>query len=170
MDESGDERADDGRHPEEPELLERPAADEKRRPVLRAGFTEVLVTGMLIRWMSVSARPIARPANPTGARLWVVPRMTIRNMNVITTLANQPASKAVLARRMLAVAVRRESASETEVRLAARDQIEHRGAGDSAHDLRDRRSPAAATGKRPPAHKPTETAGLKWPPEIGPSA
>ena len=24
-------------------------------PVLRAGFTEVLVTGMLIRWMSVSA-------------------------------------------------------------------------------------------------------------------
>src|SRR4051794_10873198 len=25
-------------------------------------------------------------------------------------------------------------------------------------------------GKRPPAHRPTETAGLKWPPEIGPSA
>src|SRR6478672_114904 len=25
-------------------------------------------------------------------------------------------------------------------------------------------------GKRPPAHKPTETAGLKCPPEIGPSA
>jgi hypothetical protein len=28
-------------------------------PVLRAGFTEVLVTGMLIRWISVSARPMA---------------------------------------------------------------------------------------------------------------
>src|SRR5690606_1179889 len=25
-------------------------------------------------------------------------------------------------------------------------------------------------GKRPPAHRPTETAGLKWAPEIGPSA
>src|SRR6185436_9441732 len=25
-------------------------------------------------------------------------------------------------------------------------------------------------GKRPPAHNPTDTAGLKWPPEIGPSA
>lgn len=28
-------------------------------PVLRAGLTEVLVTGMLIRWISVSVRPIA---------------------------------------------------------------------------------------------------------------
>jgi hypothetical protein len=35
-------------------------------PVLRAGFTDVLVTGMLIRWISVSARPIARPAKPAG--------------------------------------------------------------------------------------------------------
>ncbi len=37
-------------------------------PVLRAGLTDVLVTGMLIRWISVSARPIASPAKPTGAR------------------------------------------------------------------------------------------------------
>ena len=54
-------------------------------PVLRAGFTEVFVTGMLMRWMRVSAKPIARPANPTGARLCVAPRITIRNMKVITT-------------------------------------------------------------------------------------
>ena len=37
-------------------------------PVLRAGFTEVFVTGMLTRWMRVSASPIAMPAKPTGAR------------------------------------------------------------------------------------------------------
>src|SRR5882672_1534009 len=54
-------------------------------PVLRAGFTEVLVTGMLIRWMSVSARPIAMGAKPCGARLSVAPRMTTRNIAVITT-------------------------------------------------------------------------------------
>ena len=30
-------------------------------PVLRAGFTDVLVTGMLTRWISVSARPIGMP-------------------------------------------------------------------------------------------------------------
>ena len=35
--------------------------------MLRAGFTDVLVTGMLIKWMSVSPRPIAMPAKPAGA-------------------------------------------------------------------------------------------------------
>ena len=37
-------------------------------PVLRAGLTEVLVTGIQIRWISVSARPIAIGAKPAGAR------------------------------------------------------------------------------------------------------
>ena len=36
-------------------------------PVLRAGLTEVFVTGMLMRWMSVSARPMAIGAKPLGA-------------------------------------------------------------------------------------------------------
>ena len=53
--------------------------------MLRAGFTDVFVTGMLIRWISVSARPIARPAKPGDARLCVAPRITIRNMKVMTT-------------------------------------------------------------------------------------
>jgi hypothetical protein len=35
--------------------------------MLRAGFAEVLVTGMLTRWMRVRARPIARGARPRGA-------------------------------------------------------------------------------------------------------
>ena len=37
-------------------------------PVLRAGFTEVLVTGMLMRWMRVRHRPMAMGAKPLGAR------------------------------------------------------------------------------------------------------
>ena len=53
--------------------------------MLRAGFTEVLVTGMLIRWISVSPRPMASGAKPAGARLSVEPRMMIRNIIVITT-------------------------------------------------------------------------------------
>ena len=32
----------------------------------RAGFTEVLVTGMLIRWISVRVRPMASGARPDG--------------------------------------------------------------------------------------------------------
>ena len=37
-------------------------------PVLRAGFTDVLVTGMLIRWISVRPSPIAMGANPADGR------------------------------------------------------------------------------------------------------
>ena len=37
-------------------------------PVLRAGFTDVFVTGMLIRWISVRPSPIAIGAKPAGAR------------------------------------------------------------------------------------------------------
>ena len=39
-------------------------------PVLRAGFTDVFVTGMLIRWIKVRQNPIAKGANPFGARLF----------------------------------------------------------------------------------------------------
>ena len=60
--------------------------------MLRAGFTEVLVTGMLIRWMSVSPRPMAMGAKPCGARSSVAPRMMSRNMNVITTSATSAAT------------------------------------------------------------------------------
>src|SRR3954466_6630794 len=44
-------------------------------PVLRAGFTEVLVTGIEIRWINVRARPIGMPAKPTAAPFDVVPTM-----------------------------------------------------------------------------------------------
>ncbi len=53
--------------------------------VLLAGFTEVLVTGMLIRWISVRPRPMATPANPLGAFGWVAPKIMIKNIKVITT-------------------------------------------------------------------------------------
>ena len=36
-------------------------------PVLRAGLTEVLVTGIDTRWIKVSARPIGMPAKPVAA-------------------------------------------------------------------------------------------------------
>jgi hypothetical protein len=58
--------------------------------MLLAGFTEVLVTGILIRWNSVSASPMAIPANPFGAFSSVAPRMTIRNMKVMTNSRIHP--------------------------------------------------------------------------------
>ena len=61
-----------------------PLPANKATPVERAGFTEVLVTGMLIKWIKVSAKPIAMGAKPTGARWWVLPKITTRNIAVIT--------------------------------------------------------------------------------------
>src|SRR5258707_15882030 len=52
-------------------------------PVLRAGLTDVLVTGIDTRWISVRARPIGMPANPDAAPFDVVPTMMYRKKNVI---------------------------------------------------------------------------------------
>ena len=60
--------------------------------MLRAGFTEVLVTGIPTRWMSVSASPIASGAKPAGARGSVAPRITNRNTAVSTSSARNPAN------------------------------------------------------------------------------
>ena len=54
------------RHDEQPELLSAQPPTNTAGPRLRAGFTEVLVTGMPTRWISVSTRPMAMPAKPTA--------------------------------------------------------------------------------------------------------
>ena len=63
----------------------------KATPVERAGFTEVLVTGIEMRWIRVSARPIAMGAKPVGANFEVDPKMTIRKPAVRTTSATRAA-------------------------------------------------------------------------------
>ena len=45
-------------------------------PVDRAGFTDVFDTGIDAKWMITSVNPMARPANPAGARLSVAPMIT----------------------------------------------------------------------------------------------
>ena len=77
--------------------------------MLRAGFTDVFVTGMLIRWISVSPRPIAIGAKPAGARLSVAPRMMIRKNEGHHDLGDERRDQRVAARRVLAVAVARRS-------------------------------------------------------------
>src|ERR1700751_5907845 len=54
-------------------------------PVLRAGLTEVFVTGIDTRWIRVKASPIGIPAKPAAAPFEVVPTMTNRKKNVNTT-------------------------------------------------------------------------------------
>ena len=58
--------------------------------MLRAGFTDVLVTGIEMRWIRVSARPIAIGAKPAGARPSVAPMITHRKPAVSTTSMISP--------------------------------------------------------------------------------
>src|ERR1700745_1070502 len=58
-------------------------------PVLRAGLTEVLVTGIDTRWISVSARPIGMPAKTQAAPFDVQPMMISRKKNVISISINR---------------------------------------------------------------------------------
>ena len=43
-----------------------------------------MVTGILIKWIKVNAKPIAIGAKPAGARLSVEPRITIKKIAVKT--------------------------------------------------------------------------------------
>ena len=106
-------------------------------PVLRAGFTEVFVTGMETRWISVRPSPMASGANPAGALPWVEPMMMNRNTAVMTNSMSESSAKPVLAGRMLRVAVGGKSLRDVEAGRAARDRVEHRGRHDRADHLRD---------------------------------
>src|SRR5690606_12674788 len=55
--------------------------------VERAGFTDVFVIGIQIKWISVKAKPIAIGANPFGALTFVLPRMTNKKKAVNTNSA-----------------------------------------------------------------------------------
>ena len=57
-------------------------------PVLRAGFTEVLVTGMLTKWIRVRHRPMARGAKPEGARFSVTPMITNKKIMMTPCTVN----------------------------------------------------------------------------------
>ncbi len=61
--------------------------------VERAGFTEVLVTGIEIRWMRVRPRPIAIGAKPAGALADVLPKMMIRKAAVRTSSIRKAAKR-----------------------------------------------------------------------------
>ena len=64
-DHGADQREDD----ERPQLLERLGVglgEQRRAPRLRAGLTDVLSTGIEMRWMRVSVRPATRPLHADG--------------------------------------------------------------------------------------------------------
>ncbi len=105
-------------------------------PVLRAGLTEVLVTGIETRWIKVRHKPIASAAEARGA----VPGRRAEDHDQEDggqhDLGQQRRLEAEAARRMFAEAVGREAA-DLGARLAGGDHVEHEGRGDGAEHLGD---------------------------------
>ena len=56
--------------------------------MLRAGFTEVLSTGMVMRWMTVSMRPTAMPVKPGGIDRRLVLAMT-KMKSAVKTISDE---------------------------------------------------------------------------------
>ena len=59
MDKAFKDCTDERSNPHQPQLLQRPTALEKCQAKLRRGFSDVFLTGILIRWIKVSAKPMA---------------------------------------------------------------------------------------------------------------
>ena len=58
--------------------------DKRAGPRLRAGLTEVPVTGMVTRWISIRVTPMASPAMALFPNLEVVPKITKMKRKVMT--------------------------------------------------------------------------------------
>ena len=114
---------DDRRHPEQPQLpIYAQPPTNSAGPVLRAGFTDVFVTGMRDRGGSASAPARSRAARSrAGAPGAVDPMMISRKKNVMHHFGHEAGAQAVLARAEFAVAVGGEAA-RLEARLAGGDE------------------------------------------------
>ena len=113
-------------------------------PKLRAGFTDVLSTGIVARWIIVSVKPAARPPKPVGYPTVVVDSTTKTSSAVktISTTAVEPRPN--LAADVGAPSVRGEDAGRVEVAPLDDDP------DDEATEQRRRQ--AARSSRRPLAH------------------
>lgn len=106
----------------------------------RAGFTDVLSTGIVTRWMSVRVRPIARPASGVAARGVRDAEDDEHEERREQHLDDDRAEDAEAARRELAEPVAREPAllGRGEPSVAGRaDEHDDARRRDAADDLRD---------------------------------
>ena len=113
-----------------------PVSAKKATAVERAGLTEVLVTGIETRWMSVSARPMAMPAKPAGALRAGRAEDDEDEARGQDELDQEAGEEAVAAGRVGAVAVRGEAAGGP-VGLAGGDEVEDDRGDEAADHLGD---------------------------------
>ena len=99
--------------------------------MLRAGFTDVLSTGIVMRWITVSIRPTVTPVKPGAIDLRDVARDDEHEQPREDDLGEDHGRSLKPARRVDAVPVRREpSRLSVEARVAVRDRIDDARADD----------------------------------------
>src|SRR3954464_1437748 len=151
-----------------------PKASRIAGPVDRAGFTDVLVTGMLTRWINVSESPMARAAKPFDARLSVVPMITMRKIAVSTISITRPANRLYCPGEWspYPLAATPPAASESFVVPLWLIAISHNvaEAAIAAITCVTMYGTASFHAKRLAAARPIVIAGLKCPPEMWPTA
>ena len=125
-----------------------------------------------MRWISVSARPIARPREADRGAPVRRAEDDDQEHERHDDLGDQGGGQRVAAGRMLAVAVGREAAGEVESRLAAGDEIQHAGAGDGSGDLGDHvpedvAPPESPAGPEPDGDRGVEVTARDRPERVG---
>lgn len=92
--EAGEDGAEERRHPEHPQLRERPAADEDCGAGRAGGVDRGIGDREVDEVDQGQQRPMPTPASALVPRFEVDPRITMRNPKVITTSArNAPAAE-----------------------------------------------------------------------------
>src|SRR5215469_12815542 len=139
-------------------------------PVLRAGFTEVLVTGMLIKWISVSTRPIGIGAKPCGTRLSVAPIMSNRKTAVIVISQTRHETRAYPPGECAPYPLVANPALKLKLGMPLAITYKTDEAKIAPSTCTTIYGITSLAGKLPPAAKPTVTAGLMWHPLMWPIA
>ena len=136
IDDARQRTASERRDPKEPELRERPVADEQSGPGAAGGVHRNVRDRNADEMDEREAEPDGNRREPGGSARVRRAENDHQEHEREHELRDERGAQAVAAGRMLAVAVRREAAAHVEARLAARDEEEHRGGEHRTHDLR----------------------------------
>ena len=142
-------------------------------PIERAGFTDVLVTGIDTRWIRVSDSPIAIGAKPAGRAGVGGAEDDVEEERSEHDLDQQAGQQLVAVRRAVAVAVAREAGGDrVEAVLAVGDDPQHGRGDDRGHHLdhevgRHLAPREAPPDRQPDGHRRVEVAAGDVPDGVG---
>ncbi len=139
-------------------------------PRLRAGLTEVPVSGMPTRWITARAMPIGRPSKPTTATLCVTASTTKTSRNVRITSARKAPPRLMCTAERAPQPLLPNVSSVLSPGTVWASQYSSPAPTMPPTSCAIQYSMAVRPVMRRASSMPRVTAGLTWAPETGPSA